>query len=189
MKFFRQYPLAKYWFENYDDNFMFRNYFIKVELLGYLRDNPTVLTNYVLKADERADVLAHKLYGNSDLYWTLYLVNDILDPKDWVMGSSRFNEYIKEKYLNEDEVLYTVRNGEYADLRTNQFMVQKNPFNTIDSSPDTSLTDPLTYDKITAVESEIRANDNKRVVKAIRKEFMPAFLRDFERKIKSLEGK
>lgn len=189
MKFFKQYPLSKYWFGNQDDSFLFRNFFIKVELLEYLRDNPTVLTNYVLKADESPWVLADKIYGNSNLYWTLFLVNDILDPKDWVMNTPRFNDYIAEKYLDEDEVLFTTRKGEYAELKSNQFLVQINPFKTIDSSPDPSLTDPLTYDKITAVEHEIAVNDNKRIVKAIRKEYMPAFLKDFERKIKSLEGK
>ncbi len=189
MKYFRQYPIAKYTFDKKDEGFYFRNFFIKLELLAYLRDNPTVLTNYVLKSDERADALADKIYGNSDLFWTIYLVNDLLDPKDWVMNTTRFNAYLHEKYLDENAVAYTVRNGEVADLTTNRFMVEKNPFGTVDSSPDISITDPQTYDKITVLDAEMMANDNKRIVKAIRPEFMPAFLKDFERKIKSLEGK
>lgn len=189
MKMFKQYPLANYWFDNKEDAFLIRNIFLKVGLLEYLKDNPKVLTNYVLKADERADVLAYKIYGNSHLHWTIYLVNDILDPKDWVMNNYRFDDYLKEKYLNEDEIAFTTRKGEYAELETNRFMVEKNPFGTVDSDPDSNFLNPLTYDKITVIENETNINDGKRIVKAIRKEYINAFLSDFEKKIKSLDGK
>lgn len=189
MEMFEMYPVAKYWWDKVDEDFLFRNIFLKLELLEYLRDNPTVLSNYVLKADESPWVLADKLYGNPKLHWTILLVNDVVDPNEWVMDTYQFNAYIKEKYDDQDGKAFTVRNGEIDDLKTNQFFVQKNPFKTYDSLPDPSLTDPQKYDTISYLESETMVNDNKRVVKAIRKEFMPAFLKDFERKIKSLEGK
>lgn len=189
MKMFRQYPVKSYFWENKDNTFLFRNFFIKIELLEYLKDNPRILTNYILNANERADVLAHKLYGNSDLHWTIYLVNDILDPRDWVKDSYSMDSFIKEKYNDPDYIAFTSRMGEHAQIESNRFMVEKNPFNTVDSNPDTSLLDPLTYDKISVNEFENNKNDSRRVVKAIRKEFIMPFLIDFERKIKKLQGK
>jgi hypothetical protein len=190
MKMFEQYPLIKYWFDRHKgDWFFIRDIFIKVGLVEYVRDNPTILQNYVLRADERIDALAFKLYGNADLHWTILLVNDILDPRDWAMSQREFNEFVSMKYLNPDQTLYTMRNGDYAQLESYQFMVTQNPFGTIDSDPDPSLTDPSTYDSISCLEHETILNDKRKIVKAIKKEFITPFLVDFERKIKTLEGK
>ncbi len=186
MKMFKQYPVAKYWFEKKDEDFLFKNIFVRVKVLSYIRDNPSILMNYVLNGNESAAVMAYKLYGDSKLYWTILLVNDIVDPKDWVMSPAHLEEFLTTKYLSRDEIVMTVRNGQQADMQTNQYMITKKPFGTVDSDPDASLTDPLTYDKISAKELEEMKNDDRRVVKAIRKEYMSAFISDFERRIKSI---
>jgi len=55
-------------------------------------------TLYELKDGERPDVLAAKLYGNSDLHWTFFLVNDIDNYYDWYKDSFVFEEYMNKKY-------------------------------------------------------------------------------------------
>lgn len=189
MRLFNQYPVTDYYFEKKDEKFATRNIFLKVALMDHIRDNPTVLQRYVLNSDETPDVLAFKLYKNPDLHWVILMANDVVDPRDWVMGDSQFRAYINEKYESGDEIAYTVRNGEDSSIVSNRFMVEKNPFGTVDSDPDASLTDPSTYSKVSMKELEASENESKRTVLAVKPEFITAFIKDFERKIKRLDGK
>jgi len=47
---------------------------------------------------ERPDVLATKLYGDGDLHWVFFLVNEIDNYYDWYKDSETFNNYISKKY-------------------------------------------------------------------------------------------
>lgn len=183
---FTKYPLEKYIFKNDDDYFLFRNIFVKLRIIDSLRDDPRFLTTIVLNSSERADVVSYKLYGRSDLFWTLYLVNDILDPNEWLMDQTVLNSFIKNRYDNPGQTHHYVRNGQIADPRAGQIMVMKNPFKTIDSDPDPSLTDITTYYPVSNVEFEETKNDSKRIIKAIRKEYMTSFLADVDKKLKGI---
>ena len=55
-------------------------------------------TFYELEEGDRPDTVASKIYGNGDLHWTLYLVNDFDNYFDWFKTSQEFEEYIKQKY-------------------------------------------------------------------------------------------
>ena len=55
-------------------------------------------TYYELQEGERPDVTASKLYGNSDLHWTFFLVNDFHNYYDWYKSSVEFETYINKKY-------------------------------------------------------------------------------------------
>jgi len=53
---------------------------------------------YQLDEGERPDIVASKLYGDSDLHWVLFLVNEIDNYYDWYMDNSTFNNYLDRKY-------------------------------------------------------------------------------------------
>lgn len=184
MKLFRKLPLQGYLFEGDDDYFFFRDIFIKLRILESLRDSPTFLTTLTLNSAERADVIAHKLYGRSDLFWTLYLVNDVVDPTEWLMDTRSIDAFIKKKYDNPGATHHYVRNGQVADLRANQIMINKRPFGTVDSDPEFDIIDPTTYYPVSNAEHEESVNDSKRIIRAIRKEYMPSFLIDVEKKLR-----
>lgn len=44
-------------------------------------------TYYELEEGERPDIVANNLYGDSDLHWTLFLVNDFSTYGDWFKDS------------------------------------------------------------------------------------------------------
>jgi len=184
MKLFKKLPLQGYLFKDDEDYFYFRDIFIKLRVLDSLKDNPTFLTTLTLNSAERADIVAHKMYGNSDLFWTLYLVNDIMDPSEWIMDSKTLDIYIKDKYDNPGSTHHYTKNGEIADLRANQIMVNKKPFGTTDSDPKFDFIDPTTYYPVSNAQYEETINDSKRIIRAIRKEYMPAFLVDVEKKLR-----
>ena len=55
-------------------------------------------TYYELLDGERPDVVAAKLYGDSDLHWTLFLVNDWSNYYEWHKDQETFSNYLTEKY-------------------------------------------------------------------------------------------
>jgi Base plate wedge protein 53 len=189
MKIFNKLPLINYWFKDDEEYFFTRNIFIKLKIIDSLKDNPSFLTSYVLNSYERADVVAHKIYGNSNLFWTLYLANDILDPQDWIMDNKTLGQYTKEKYDNEDSTHHIERKGEPADYRSVQILTSKNPFKTIDSSPDNDLTNPNSYTPVSNYQYEERNNDSKHIIRAIRPEYMLVFLQDIEKKLRDVNAR
>ena len=63
---------------------------------------------YEILDGERPDAIASKLYGDSQLHWTFFLVNELENYYDWHMDSETFNNYIKEMFegqsLNATEI-------------------------------------------------------------------------------------
>lgn len=55
--------------------------------------------NYVVKDGERADSVASDFYGNPNYVWSIYLVNNILDPAhEWFKTEEDLYEFIIKKY-------------------------------------------------------------------------------------------
>ena len=65
-----------------------------------LADDITFYSNYNVKDGDRPDNVAHELYGDASLYWSLFLVNPGLNNlySDWPRGSGEILEYIQSKY-------------------------------------------------------------------------------------------
>lgn len=58
----------------------------------------TNYTYYEILDGERPDVVAAKLYGDSDLHWTLFLVNEYTNYYQWYLDQESFGLFIDEKY-------------------------------------------------------------------------------------------
>jgi hypothetical protein len=67
-------------------------------------------TNYTLKAESRADVIASNYYEDPYYEWLLYLTNGIIDPYyDWHLGTTDFNEFIIDKYGSIEIAMKTIK--------------------------------------------------------------------------------
>ena len=53
---------------------------------------------YNIPDGDRPDITATKLYGNANLHWTFFLVNDIENYYDWYKDQQTFERYITKKY-------------------------------------------------------------------------------------------
>jgi hypothetical protein len=65
------------------------------------QDSIASLTEYELYSltdGERPDTLASKLYGDSDLHWTFFIVNELENYYDWHKDVLTFERYIDKKY-------------------------------------------------------------------------------------------
>ena len=99
-KFFKNFPEINYRLS--DGKFVsikdfFRKSKIEQEAVSSIVDS----VQYEIQDGERPDILAGKLYGDADLHWLFFLVNDIENYYDWYKDSVVFEEYINKKYIGQ----------------------------------------------------------------------------------------
>jgi len=96
-KFFSNFPEIEY--QLADGKIVYIKDFFRKSKIE--RESVSALVEYelfTLSDGERPDTLATKLYGNSNLHWTFFLVNDIENYYDWHKDVGTFERYIDKKY-------------------------------------------------------------------------------------------
>lgn len=62
-------------------------------------DNIDYYDYYNVKSGETPEIVAYKLYGNTEYHWIILIANDIIDPKtDWPLSEVDFEKYLTDKY-------------------------------------------------------------------------------------------
>lgn len=186
MRQFENNPIYTYHLN--DEQFLYSNFFVFFRIRKALENNPNLLENYYLSAEERPDVVAYKVYGNSDLSWLVLLANNIVDPtSQWIKNNRCFQRFLKDKYLNEtelNEVAYRKLDGRVTDIEANTILNNnKSPFGTKLSQQNVNSTDPLNYETITNKTFEELLNESRRVIKVIKKEYVEDFLSEIKAKL------
>ena len=100
---------------------------------------------YELQDGERPDVLATKLYGDGDLHWTFFLVNDFTNYYDWFMDNQTFDTYIIEKY--EGQVLNATASSDIVSA-TGKFLIGEVVTSNLDGKTATVLHVQPTFNRI-----------------------------------------
>ena len=72
-----------------------KDLFRKVSVWDYLQEGVAGYSYYRITEGERPDVVAARLYGDSTLYWTFFLVNENLqDFNDWPKSNLQFMKFM-----------------------------------------------------------------------------------------------
>jgi hypothetical protein len=100
-KYFEYFPYITYSLNASDlaANDIVTNIFRRVGFLDTIKNNAQLFYPYTIAEGDSPEIIAHKLYGDVDLYWIVTLFNDILDPVlDWPRNYLQFDQYIKDTY-------------------------------------------------------------------------------------------
>ena len=95
-EFFKNFPTIQYKLSD-GKIITIKDFFRKATVDASARDAIIDYTYHELEEGDRPDVLATKLYGNGDLHWTFFLVNDLNNYYDWWKDQSTFQKYIEKK--------------------------------------------------------------------------------------------
>ena len=76
------------------------NLLIRQKLKDVVKKDVSIYYPYVIPDNiTRADTLATQIYGDVKFTWTIFLVNNILDPVwEWPMTTSIFQKHLENKY-------------------------------------------------------------------------------------------
>jgi hypothetical protein len=65
------------------------------------KSDRALFDTYDVKEGETPEMIAHKLYGDSELHWVVLIMNDIVDRyHQWPMSRRQFLAHINNKYTN-----------------------------------------------------------------------------------------
>ena len=132
------------------------------------KTNMVMFETYDVKEGETPEMIADKLYGDSNLHWVVLMVNNIVDRyHEWPMAGNQFLEYLNEKYSNPNA--------------THHYEIAQ-------SSGDTSVkidigtdnTDYPTATEITNYEHEVNEQDKKRKIRLLEPSFIDNFVSEFK---------
>ena len=126
---------------------------------------------YNVQDGETPEMIAHKYYDDSELHWTIFLANNIVDYyEDWPMSTQRFEQFVKEKYDNPGAIHH------YEITQTSGDTEQ-----TIDVGMNT--TDYPSATPISNYTYEDRLQEQKRQIRLIHPRYISQIVEEFENKV------
>lgn len=92
------------------------NLLIRNKLREVVKGDISIYYPYVIPEEiRRPDILSQNVYGDVSFTWTIFLVNNILDPLwQWPMDSRVFESYLTRKYGSVGAAKTTVHHYEYT---------------------------------------------------------------------------
>ena len=168
--YFSNFPLIVYDSVGNGNFKIVTNLMKRVAMRTKVRTNTLLFDTYDVKEGETPEILADKLYGDSNLHWIILYVNNITDRyHQWPMSSGQFNDFIADKYSNIDAVHH------YEVSQTSGDTSVK-----IDIGTDTTGYSEADLTTITNREFEEERQDTIRQIRLLDPTYVPQFIEEFE---------
>ena len=137
-----------------------------------------------INVDSRTpEQVAEDEYGDPFLYWTILIINNIVDPfLDWYMMEDHLYEYCIRIYGNEENML-KVR---YFKDRYTEEIITGDDATVFQAMHDRGEALPENIDFVRNYDYEQLKNNQRKVIKVIPKQLITKFVEDFK---SSLKGK
>ena len=105
-KFFPQFPKIQYNLSGVNGNTKtVTDIFRRVKIRSKIADNVSLFDKYDVSEGEKPEDIAYKIYGDTDYFWVVTLVNNIVNRYyDWPLPEFVFQQYLKDKYSNPDGI-------------------------------------------------------------------------------------
>ena len=101
MKYFNQFPGIDYDLKGDGNRTIVTDIFRRVKARSKIIDNVSAFDKYDVQEGEKPEDVAYKMYGDSDYFWIITLVNNIVNRYyDWPLDEYVFQQYVKDKYDN-----------------------------------------------------------------------------------------
>ena len=168
--YFSNFPLIVYDSVGNGNFKIVTNLMKRVAMRTKVRTNTLFFDTYDVKEGETPEIIADKLYGDSNLHWIVLYVNNITDRyHQWPMNFGQFNTFIADKYSNIDAVHH------YEVSQTSGDTSIK-----IDIGTDTTGYSEADLTTITNREFEEERQDTLRQIRLLDRSYIEQFVQEFE---------
>lgn len=99
MAYFTDFPKELYRFAN-GDNAVMQNLAVYVDIVDQLKENSAFYQDYYIQDGDRPDNVAHRLYKNSGLHWSFFIMNDDLRDQGWPLSKRAIVDKAMEDFPN-----------------------------------------------------------------------------------------
>ena len=177
-KYFHQFPKMLYDMggKGYD-SVLVTDIFRRVKARSKIQKNVTMFDNYDIAEGEKPEDIAYKIYGDTDYFWVITLVNNIVNRYyDWPLEEYVFQQYVADKYDNAEDIHHYERIQDSGPQKGNgpsdySHMIECN-------STDEGA------GAVSNIEYERRLQDKKRQIRILLPAYLNAFEEEFVRLIR-----
>ena len=171
MAYFEMFPSVFYDMKGDGQYTLVKDLMSRVKLVASVKENILNFDYYDVKDGETPEMIAQKYYGDVNLHWTIFIVNDIIDYyDDWPMSVQKFEQFIFDKYENPQAIHhYEITQTSGDTTRTIDVGMNTTEY------PSATAIDNYTY--------EDRLQTKKRQIRLIQPQYIEQFVSEFDKKI------
>ena len=165
--YFANFPLVLYDSVGNGNFKVVTNLLKRVAVRSKVKINTSLFDTYDVKDGETPEMIADKLYDDSELHWIILLLNDITDRyHQWPQNTNQFIAYINDKYSN-------------VDATHHYEISQVSGDTTIKIDIGTDNTDYPSASVVTNFEYEEALEDKKRSIRLLEPSYIGLFVAEF----------
>ena len=177
MAYFSQFPKIAYDISGNNIVKVVPDILRRVKIKSSVKDNFSILDKYDVTSGETPEEVSYKVYGTTDYFYVILLINEITDRYyGWPLSDQAFEEYVKNKYANP----YGIHHYEKIQLSGSQ---SGNGPNDYDHFIEVNSTEPGAL-SVSNYEYEQRLQDQKRQIKLLKKSYCQSFETEFIKTIR-----
>ena len=167
--YFSSFPTIPYDSVGNGDFKMVTNLLKRVSIRSKVKANVSVFDTYDIKEGETPEMIADKLYDDSQLHWIVLMMNNITDRyHQWPKNNNQFLAFIGDKYDNPQGIHHYEINQVSGDT-------------TIKIDIGTDNTDYPAASIVTNFEHEEDLQDKKRKIRLLDPSYVEDFVAEFEK--------
>jgi len=176
MSYFSKFPLITYDIKGDRIRKLLPDILRRVKLKTVIKSGGMLFDKYDVKEGERPEDVAFKWFGDPELHWVILMTNNVTDRYyGWPMNQVQFAEFLTDKYGagNEDAIHH------YEVTQDSGRTTSNGPSDYSHKVEVNSDTDNAS--SISNREYEERLQDNKRLIKILRPDYLSEFIEEFKR--------
>jgi len=157
--YFSQFPFLKYSLDGGATNFIIRDIFRRIKTDSLAIQNDLAYYNYIVRDGDTPEILADKIYDNTQFHWVILIVNEIIDPRwDWILPENVLYAYIVDKYGR-------------SNINSPHHYVNAAGYIVNSTTPGRIAVSNYDY--------EVAENEKKREIKILKPEYLNLFVKSF----------
>ena len=190
MGYFKELPNLEYLSQLPDANsnetyITVKNLFKRAKLRTDIVNIITAFQYYQIKDNERPDVVASKLYDDSELDWVILITNNITNIREeWPLSNQNLYYYMIEKY-GSDENISGIHHYETTEVKDeyNRLVVPSglqvdSNYSITYSKLNNALVTVAPVKSVTNYEYETDMNEKKRLIRILKPEYLSVVITD-----------
>ena len=170
--YFSKFPKLLYDIKNDGNYKLVPDIFRRIKVRSKIKDNISLLDKYDVGEGESPETVAFKVYGDTDYFWVVCLMNNIVNRfYDWPLDEYVFQQYVADKYSNPDGIHHyeiTQSSGKQAGDGPSDYTHK------LEVNSDTAGAQ-----SVSNIEYERRLQDEKRQIRILLPQYLPAFEDEF----------
>lgn len=151
----------------------------RVAIRPEIKNNPNCYLTYEIGDGEDPRDIAQRYYGDSELFYLLFLMNDIhsLESK-WPKRRADIIKDLEKSWVNPHELShYEDPLGYKADIRGLKFL------HGLESAKDSEIVERFSLKPVTFYEYAVKVNESKRTIKVLLEAYVQQVVDEIEEKL------